>query len=135
MIDVLEQNGQRATDLYAGLISQRDKYLQYIDNQQDAANSLVNSWISYSQFSKINVDSLDSFEEYRQKMIEESKNDESIGKMLADGTLSDEDLEKAIDDFMATSTKFSKWYEKWIKDTQNNSKQKIETLKITFDSA
>lgn len=78
MIDVLEQNGQRATDLYAGLISQRDKYLQYIDNQQDAANSLVNSWISYSQFSndelsKINIDSLDSFEEYRQKMIEESK--------------------------------------------------------------
>ena len=140
MIDVLEQNGQRATDLYAGLISQRDKYLQYIDNQQDAANSLVNSWISYSQFSndelsKINVDSLDSFEEYRQKMIEEAKNDESIGKMLADGTLSDEDLEKAIDDFMATSTKFSKWYEKWIKDTQNTSKQKIETPKITFDSA
>lgn len=140
MIDVLEQNGQRATDLYAGLISQRDKYLQYIDNQQDAANSLVNSWISYSQFSndelsKINIDSLDSFEEYRQKMIEESKNDESIGKMLADGTLSDEDLEKAIDDFMATSTKFSKWYEKWIKDTQNTSKQKIETPKITFDSA
>ena len=140
MIDVLEQNGQRATDLYAGLISQRDKYLQYIDNQQDAANSLVNSWISYSQFSndelsKINIDSLDSFEEYRQKMIEESKNDESVGKMLADGTLSDEDLEKAIDDFMATSTKFSKWYEKWIKDTQNTSKQKIETPKITFDSA
>ena len=140
MIDVLEQNGQRATDLYARLISQRDKYLQYIDNQQDAANSLVNSWISYSQFSndelsKINIDSLDSFEEYRQKMIEESKNDESIGKMLADGTLSDEDLEKAIDDFMATSTKFSKWYEKWIKDTQNTSKQKIETPKITFDSA
>ena len=140
MIDVLEQNGQRATDLYAGLISQRDKYLQYIDNQQDAANSLVNSWISYSQFSndelsKINVDSLDSFEEYRQKMIEESKNDESIGKMLADGTLSKKDLEKAIDDFMATSVKFSKWYEKWIKDTQNTSKQKIKTPKISFNSA
>ena len=60
MIDVLEQNGQSATDLYAGLISQRDKYLKYIDDQQNAANSLVNSWISYSQFSneellKINV--------------------------------------------------------------------------------
>lgn len=125
MIDVLEQNGQRATDLYAGLISQRDKYLQYIDNQQDAANSLVNSWISYSQFSndelsKINVDSLDSFEEYRQKMIEEAKNDESIGKMLADGTLSDEDLENAVNDFMATSTKFSTWYEQWIGNIESN---------------
>lgn len=125
MIDVLEQNGQIATDLYAGLISQRDKYLQYIDNQQDAANSLVNSWISYSQFSndelsKINVDSLDSFEEYRQKMIEEAKNDESIGKMLADGTLSDEDLENTVNDFMATSTKFSTWYEQWIGNIESD---------------
>ena len=126
MIDILEQNGQRATDLYAGLISQRDKYLQYIDNQQDAANSLVNSWISYSQFSnnelsKINVDSVDSFEEYRQKMIDEAKKDESIGKMLADGTLSDKDLENAVNDFMATSTKFSTWYEQWIGNVQSST--------------
>lgn len=131
MIDVLEQNGQRATDLYAGLISQRDKYLQYIDNQQDAANSLVNSWISYSQFSndelsKINVDSLDSFKEYRQKMIDEAKNDESIGEMLADGTLSNKDLENAVNDFMATSTKFSTWYEQWIDDVQSSTSN-IET--------
>ena len=126
MIDILKQNGQRATDLYAGLVSQRDKYLQYIDNQQDAANSLVNSWISYSQssndeLSKINVNSVDSFEEYRQKMIEEAKNDESIGKMLADGTLSDKDLENAVNDFMATSTKFSTWYEQWIGNVQSST--------------
>lgn len=143
MIDVLEQNGQRATDLYAGLISQRDKYLQYIDKQQDAANSLVNSWISYSQFSndelsKINVDSLDSFEEYRQKMIKEAKNDDSIGKMLADGTLSDEDLENAVNDFMATSTKFSKWYEQWIgnieTDVQHKTLSNIFSLKDAKDT-
>lgn len=136
MIDVLEQNGQRATDLYAGLISQRDKYLQYIDNQQDAANSLVNSWISYSQFSndelsKINVDSLDSFEEYRQKMIEEAKNDESIGKMLADGTLSDEDLENAVNDFMATSTKFSTWYEQWIGNIESDVQHETPILSLS----
>lgn len=136
MIDVLEQNGQRATDLYAGLISQRDKYLQYIDNQQDAANSLVNSWISYSQFSndelsKINVDSLDSFEEYRQKMIEEVKNDESIGKMLADGTLSDEDLENAVNDFMATSTKFSTWYEQWIGNIESDVQHETPILSLS----
>lgn len=143
MIDVLEQNGQRATNLYAGLISQRDKYLQYIDKQQDAANSLVNSWISYSQFSndelsKINVDSLDLFEEYRQKMIEEAKNDDSIGKMLADGTLSDEDLENAVNDFMATSTKFSKWYEQWIgnieSDVQHKTLSDIFSLKDAKDT-
>ena len=126
MIDVLEQNGQRATDLYAGLIKQRDDYLKYIDNQQNAANSLVNSWITYSQFSneelsKINVDSVESFDTYRQKMIEEAKNDESIGKILADGTLSDEDLEKAVNDFMATSLNFSKWYEQWLGNVQDST--------------
>ena len=137
MIDVLEQNGQRATDLYAGLIKQRDAYLKYIDNQQNAANSLVNSWITYSQFSneelsKINVDSVESFDTYRQKMIEEAKNDESIGKILADGTLSDEDLEKAVNDFMATSLNFSKWYEQWLGNVQGSTSNNETDISSTF---
>lgn len=124
MIDVLEQNGQRATELYSGLISQRDKYLGYIDSQQGAANSLVNSWITYSQYSNeelsnITVNSVESFETYRQKMIEAAKNDESVGKLLSDGTLSEKDLETAVNDFMATSTKFSDWYKQWIGDVQD----------------
>lgn len=139
MIDVLEQNGQRATDLYSGLISQRDKYLEYVNNQQDAANSLVNSWISYSQFSndelsKINVDSLDSFEEYRQKMIDEAKSDETIGQMLADGILSDKDLENAINNFFATSTKFSTWYEKWIDSIQGSTNTNGKSFNADIDT-
>lgn len=139
MIDVLEQNGQRATDLYAGLIKQRDDYLKYIDNQQNAADSLVNSWITYSQFSneklsKINVDSVESFDTYRQKMIEEAKNDESIGKILADGTLSDEDLEKAVNDFMATSLNFSKWYEQWLGNVQGSTSEHKTDIPSTFKS-
>ena len=127
MIDVLEQNGQRATELYSGLISQRDKYLGYIDSQQGAANSLVNSWITYSQYSNeelsnIAVNSVESFEAYRQKMIEAAKNDESVGKLLSDGTLSEKDLETAVNDFMATSTKFSDWYKQWIGDVQDTGK-------------
>ena len=126
MIDVLEQNGQSATDLYAGLISQRDKYLKYIDDQQNAANSLVNSWISYSQLSneellKINVNSVDSFEKYYRKMISEAKYNESIGKALADGTLSEDDLEAAINTFMSTSNDFSKWYDEWINEFSDDS--------------
>lgn len=135
MIDVLEQNGQRATDLYSGLIRQRDDYLKYIDNQQSAANSLVNSWITYSQFSneelsKINIDSVDSFEQYRQKMIDEAKNDESIGKMLADGTLSEEDLENSVNDFMATATQFSTWYEQWIGNVQGSTLNENDIFSI-----
>lgn len=138
MIDVLEQNGQRATELYSGLIKQRDTYLKYIDNQQEAASSLVGSWITYSQFSneeltKISVDSVDSFEQYRQKMIDEAKKDESIGQVLADGTLSEDELEVAVNDFMSTCTTFSDWYEKW-KDKVQDSTPTDETL-ISFTEA
>lgn len=126
MIDVLEQNGQRASQLYDGLVKQRDIYLDYINDQQNAANSLINAWITYSQssnneLSKINVDSIESFEQYRQKMIEEAKSDDSIGQILADGTLSEESLEIAINDFMSTATQFSEWYEQWIGNIQSNS--------------
>lgn len=144
MIDVLEQNGQRATELYSGLISQRDKYLNYIDNQQGAANTLVSSWITYSQYSneelsKITVDSVESFETYRQKMIEAAKNDESVGKLLSDGTLSEKDLEVAVNDFMATSIEFSDWYKQWIGDVQgstfdNKTTASLSELKSASDS-
>ncbi len=129
MIDVLEQNGQKESQLSAGLVEQRDKYLDYITNQKNAANSLVSAWITYSQSSNnelsgINVDSAESFEEYRQKMIEVAKSDDSIGQILADGTLSEESLEIAINDFMSTATQFSEWYKQWadnvIGDTFND---------------
>lgn len=129
MIDALEQNGQRTSELYAGLVSQRDVYLKYLDDQQDAANSVINSWLTYSQFSnkelsKINVDSIDSFEEYRNTLINEAQKDESISEILADNMLSEEDLEKIINDFMAISIKFSTWYEQWIngvRDTEGDA--------------
>lgn len=138
MIDVLEQNGQRATKLYAGLISQRDKYLSYIDNQQNAASTLVNSWIIYSQYSneelsKVTIDSVESFESYRQKMIDAAKNDESIGKMLSDGTLSEKDLETAINNFMATSTKFSYWYEQWSNSASDEAQKSVDKITSSFD--
>lgn len=126
MIDILKQNEQRTSQLYDGLVKQRDIYLDYINDQQNAANSLINAWITYSQssnneLSRINVDSVESFEKYRQKMIEEAKSDESIGQILADGTLSEESLEIVINDFMSTATQFSEWYEQWVGNVKGNT--------------
>lgn len=145
MIDVLEQNGQRASQLYDGLVKQRNVYLDYINNQQNAANDLVNAWITYSQsfnneLSQINIDSVESFEKYRQKMIEAAKSDDSIGQILADGTLSEESLEIAVNDFMSTATQFSEWYEQWLdnyeyQNTLNSVKSKFgDTFEIETDS-
>lgn len=129
MVDVLEQMGQGQSELHDGLLNQIAIYQKYIDNQKNAADNLIDSWITYSQYaneelSKINIDSVESFEEYRQKMIEAAKADDSIGQILADGTLSEESLEVAINDFMSTATKFSEWYEQWKGEVQNSTVNK-----------
>lgn len=126
MVDVLEQMGQGQSELHDGLLNQIAIYQSYIDNQKNAADSLIDSWITYSQYaneelSKINVDSVESFEEYRQKMIEVAKSDDSIGQILADGTLSEESLEIAINDFMSTATQFSEWYEQWAGNVKGDT--------------
>ncbi len=141
MVDVLEQMGQGQSELHDGLLNQIAIYQSYIDNQKNAADSLIDSWITYGQYaneelSKINVDSVESFEQYRQKMIEAAKDDESIGQVLSDGTLSEESLEIAINDFMSTATQFSEWYEQWagnVKGDTFNDKYTIPSISDTID--
>ena len=73
-------------------------------------------------------------------MIEAAKSDDSIGQILADGTLSEESLEIAVNDFMSTATQFSEWYEQWLdnyeyQNTLNSVKSKFgDTFEIETDS-
>lgn len=137
MIDVLEQMGQGQSELHDGLLNQIAIYQMYIDNQKNAADGLIDSWITYSQYtneelSKINVDSLATFEQYRQKMIDEAKSDENIGQILADGTLSEESLEIAINDFMSTATQFSEWYEQWISNIKGDTFNDKNPISLSY---
>lgn len=110
MIATLEQYGQSDTQIYRGLLEQAVKYEDYINEQQNAANSLIESWMTYGQATndnllKLKVDSVESFEQYRQQMIEEAKKDAGVGTILTDGILSEDDLETAVNNFMAGSVK------------------------------
>ena len=77
------------------------------------------------KLAEIAVDSIDGFEQYRQTMISEMKNDETIGEAMADGVLSDEAIEKAVNNFMATTTQFSEWYEQWKGEISNENTNNI----------
>lgn len=135
LITVLEENGQKNTDIYKGLITQAAEYDKYSDNEQTAATDLVNTWLNYNQVSnenlkKINVNSVESFEKYRQKMISELQNDESIGEILSNGILSKDDLETSVNDFMSTASEFSNWYKQWkgIISDSNSNISKIKSI-------
>lgn len=131
--EFLAENGLRDTELYQSINTAIDKYTKQGDYESSSASNLVDEVIkdlskSNDELDNITVNSVKSFEEYRQKMIDEVQKDESIGKALADGTLSNEDIEMAVNNFMATIEQFSKWYEQGI----NTIKVK-EILQDQFD--
>ena len=132
--EFLAENGFRNTGMYQGVANAISSYGEQQDSEAEAANNLVEAAAqslsaSSKELLKISVDSVKSFEEYRRKMLDEMKNDESIGQILADGTLSEESLEIAINDFMSTATQFSEWYEQWADnvkgDTFNDNKTSL----------
>ena len=116
--EFLAENGLRSTGLYEGVTDAINRYEEQFDSEAEASKNLVNAVIddlalSNEKLTEASVDSVEAFEKYRQMMIEEVQKDVSIGEMLADGILSEDGLETAVNGFMATAEEFSEWYELW----------------------
>lgn len=136
--EFLASNGLRSTGLYQGVNEAIGRYEEQNNNELGAANNLVDAVIdslsvSNDNLKAVTVDSLETFEKYRQQMIGEAKSDKSISQILAEGLLSDEQLEGSINNFMATSARFSKWYEQWIRNIESSgvASEHLPTLSIT----
>ena len=134
--DFLASNGLRSTGLYQGVNEAIGKYNEQNNNELESANNLVDAVVdslsvSNGKLKEIAVDSVESFEEYRQKMIDEAKSDGDISGMLADGMLSDEELEIAINNYMATAEQFSEWYEQWKAGIEGDVNIEAPTLSIS----
>ncbi len=135
--DFLASNGLRSTGLYQGVNDAIGKYNEQNSNELEAANNLVdavveNLSVSDEKLKEITVDSVEDFEEYRQKMIDEAKSNGDIAGILVDGILSDEELEIAINNYMATTEQFSEWYGKWKDSMEDNALNVVSpTLSIS----
>ena len=127
--------GLRKSDFYASITDSIAYYEDQYSNELEAVSTLTESFIDNLYFSNeklagITVDSVDGFEQYRQTMISEMKNDETIGEAMAEGVLSDAAIEKAVNDFMATTTQFSEWYEQWKGEISNESTVKKNSIPL-----
>lgn len=128
-------------DFYNKLISIRDDFEKYDEKQSSATNDLLKSTIvdlSYNndKLKKITVDSVDSFEEYRNTLINELKSNDGIGIALKDGNLDDNAIIEYVNQYMSTLDGFSDYYNDWknkfssdtgeVKDTIIQNAQSIE---------
>lgn len=116
-----------ASDFYNTIVAQRDAYQKYIDDTLKEASNLLDAQIISSTYDsnllKMNVDSLEDYEDYRNKLIEIVKNSPNLSEALSTGDLTSEDIEGQVDTYLGTIPQYNEWYKNF---------NKINTIKTKF---
>ena len=131
------------SEFYNGLIEARDHYQSYIDSMSEAAISLrdaVTNVAAYDEtLSHMTVNSAESFGEYRQKMIDAVSDNPYITGAVANGDITNSDIEDDVTNYLSTLDEFSDYYNDWAKSFTNNglaetAEEMSTALKTIFSS-
>lgn len=149
MIETIRENYKEyaSSDLYNSLVKQVDAYEEYTTAQNDAAQNLLEA-VTYAEtynekLQKINVDSADSYEEYRKALIDLISDSPDLSEAFDNGDLTSDNVESFVNSYMSTLDGFSDYYDDWVskfgdssKDISDNltkaTKEQLESLKSTF---
>lgn len=149
MIETIKENYKEyaSSDLYNSLVKQVDAYEEYTTAQNDAAQNLLEA-VTYAEtynekLQKINVDSADSYEEYRKALIDLISDSPDLSEAFDNGDLTSDNVESFVNSYMSTLDGFSDYYDDWVskfgdssKDISDNltkaTKEQLESLKSTF---
>ena len=118
VIDVLKSSSETynyaASDLYNTLVRQRDEYQSYVDDVTIATNQLVDSVIGASKYNseltKINVNSVETYRQYADKLASLVKNSPDLAEALENGDLTAQQIEQYINDYLASLPQFAPYY-------------------------
>ena len=116
MIDTIENSGENYADssLYAGLKDQYNAYMEYVDNQHEAASKLLEFAADYLQYddklSAMTVDSADSLEKYRDAMVDSIMDLPQLEAAIADGSIDKDFVQSYVDTWLGTIDKYSDYY-------------------------
>ena len=125
-----------SSNVYKTLVSERDRYQTYIDDVSSAAQTLLDSTIIASTYNdtltNMTVDSAESFGEYRDVLIDMVKNSPDLSAAIANGDITDSDIENSVTSYLATlehlSDEYNAWYNKIGSDTAKN----IQSIKDAY---
>ncbi len=136
MIAVIEENysDYASSDIWNALNKQVEAYEQYANDMKKTAKDLAEAEILSSTYdeslSKINVNSLDNYSEYRDKLIDLVKNSPNLSEAISSGDLTENDIAGQVDNYLATIPKYSEYYNQFSK--LEEQKKKIANVKKEF---
>lgn len=106
IIGEIDKNGWAITDneIYQQLIALRSDYQKDLDNEQKAKEAFLTAVTNesgyYSYSDSLNVDDKNSYEEFKDKIIERVKENSEVKHLLENGSITEDDLEKYATDFV-----------------------------------
>ena len=95
-----------SSNIWNELNKQVGNFEKYSTDMKNAAKDLVDAEVlsaSYdNSLSKINVNSLDNYMDYRDKLIKIVKDSPNLSEAINSGDLTDKDITKSVDDYLST---------------------------------
>jgi len=115
IIENLRKNGFNDDDrLYSEFLSQKNNLQELYNQQTEAANNLISGLVQNKYYSQeTDVSSMEEYLALRNKMINEIRSEGSVQDMLADNSISAEDIEKRVDTYLSGLGEYSDYYEEW----------------------
>ena len=124
------------SDLYAGLQVAKEHYQGYVDAVADSAKSLIDATVKQQYYSdaldKSAVKDAQSLETYRKTWIDLVKNDDMIKQRLADGVISESDVEEQVDYYISTLSGLSDFYIDWMNQFDEATVERNDKVKEAF---
>lgn len=138
MIDTIRSNTDdyASSDLYNGLVDQAKAYQEYVDTMNEAAGTLADAVITSATYdeelSSMNVDSMESFMAYREKLIASVKDSPDLAEAISAGDITDSDIEKRVTTYLSSLSKFSQYYNEWYKGFESDTAKGLQKIKENF---
>ena len=129
--ELFGSESQVTKDILKGKQELEEQYKKEVETAQSDVLGLITN--SRSSSDESNVNSLESYLQYRQKLIDAIMNDDKVKEMIKENVLNEDELNQLVDNYLSGLTGFStyyqEWYDKFGSESAKKSKEIQERLK------
>ena len=138
IVNLLGDTGATESEQFKDFSSYLTTMEEMMSSSVEATNNLMKNLLgvklnSVDTVSKLNnISSLDEYSSMRDSLISELSDDSQIKQALSQGFINKESIEKFVDDTLSTLPQISTYYNQWVGEFKDTSKNAGNIVKTSF---
>lgn len=130
--DYIGKNGEEETDLYNDISEAIHYYEDYTDSTSKATTSLIDSIIAQETNNMPTVDSPESYENARQKILSAILSNNTIKEAINKGDITEDELKETVNSEISTLDGFGEYYDEWKKKYVSSDGETVDDILDTI---